>query len=199
MIKIVNVSINRYRSILSLELPISADNNLVALCGKNNVGKTNTLRAMKVFFKPEDFDATMDIPKIKHATGGQSVYPKIEIVFWDSSTSRYYAIIRDMKEYADDKTGLSGYSYELNKKKKVDKEALAEEEAAAAAAAAAAVVPAATVAGPVPAAAEQDDKNEDDPGAAVVTVETTHYKWPPFPIPSPLSAGVSSISYYVDD
>lgn len=128
MIRIVNVSINRYRSILSLELPISAENNLVALCGKNNVGKTNTLRAMKVFFKPENFDATMDIPKIKHATGGQSVYPKIEIVFWDSSDSRYYAICRDMKAYADEKSGLSGYSFRLDKKRKLDKITLAEED-----------------------------------------------------------------------
>lgn len=121
MIKIVEVAISRYRSILSLDLPIMEDNNLVALCGKNNVGKTNTLRALKLFFKPEEFDASMDIPKIKHATGGQSVYPKIELFFFDSVEKCYYSISRDMKEYSIDNNGLAGFSYSISGKRKTNK------------------------------------------------------------------------------
>ena len=128
MIKIIKISISRYRSILSLDLPITEDNNLVALCGKNNVGKTNTLRALKLFFKPEEFDASMDIPKIKHATGGQSVYPKIELLFSDSIDMSYYSISRDMKEYSAGNSGLSGYTYKLAKKRKINKQKMSEED-----------------------------------------------------------------------
>lgn len=52
MIKIVGIQINRYRSILSLDFDVVSDSNLVSICGKNNVGKTNTLKAIKLFFSP---------------------------------------------------------------------------------------------------------------------------------------------------
>lgn len=39
MIKIIHVEINRFRSIMSLELDFENDYNLVTICGKNNVGK----------------------------------------------------------------------------------------------------------------------------------------------------------------
>ena len=41
MIRIVNCDISRYRSILSMAMDISNELNLIALCGRNNVGKTN--------------------------------------------------------------------------------------------------------------------------------------------------------------
>ena len=50
MIKIVGIQINRYRSILSLDFDVVSDSNLVSICGKNNVGKTNTLKAIRLFF-----------------------------------------------------------------------------------------------------------------------------------------------------
>lgn len=120
MIKITKISISRFRSILNLDISISNENNMIAICGKNNVGKTNTLRALNLFFNPNDFEQSIDIPKIKNATGGQSVYPKIEIVFYDSSESIYYCISRDLKKYSQDNSGLSGYSFKYNGTKKVN-------------------------------------------------------------------------------
>lgn len=49
MIKISNVSIERFRSIMKMDYDICLDNNLIAFCGQNNVGKTNTLRAINIF------------------------------------------------------------------------------------------------------------------------------------------------------
>lgn len=121
MIQIVNVSINRFRSILSLNMDISNDGNLIALCGQNNVGKTNTLRALNLFFRPDSYEQISDIPNIKHATGGQSVHSKIEITFLDSSNDKYYCISRNMKDYSSENSGLSGYSYKLDGRAKTEK------------------------------------------------------------------------------
>lgn len=123
MIKITEIQINRYRSILSLDVKFSNDNNLVAICGKNNVGKTNTLKAIRLFFQPDEFN-TNDIPTIKMATGGQSVYPKITITFIDSSTSIYYCITRAFKNDVDINNELAGYSYSIKGKSKVNKTTL---------------------------------------------------------------------------
>lgn len=127
MIKITDIQINRYRSILSLDIKVANDNNLVAICGKNNVGKTNTLKAIRLFFQPDEFD-TNDIPAIKKATGGQSVYPKITITFVDSSTSVYYAITRAFKNDIDKNNELTGYSYSLKGKTKINKTTLTDNE-----------------------------------------------------------------------
>ena len=130
MLRIVNCSISRYRSILSMEMDISSTLNLVALCGQNNVGKTNTLRAINLFFNPETYAPEIDMPKIKHATGGQSTHPKIELTFWDDKTNTCYAICRDMKVYSESLLDLtlSGYSFKLDGKRKTAKHSLTIEE-----------------------------------------------------------------------
>lgn len=123
MIRIVNCSINRYRSILSMSMNINSELNLIAICGQNNVGKTNTLRAINLFFHPETYAPEVDMPKIKNATGGQSIHPKIEITFWDDQKSKYYTICRNMKNYSESnpKDSLTGFSFELHGKKKKNK------------------------------------------------------------------------------
>lgn len=124
--KIVNINIKRFRSILELNLSVS-ESSIVSICGQNNVGKTNTLRAINIFFNPELYDAQTDMPKIKRATGGQSIYPKIEITFYDNSNKKYFAITRDIKNYSDNADGLTGISYEINGKKKVLKNKLSDQ------------------------------------------------------------------------
>lgn len=119
MLKIINVSIKRYRSIIDLALPIE-DNNIIVLCGKNNVGKTNTLRAINLFFHPEAYDVYLDMPKIKHATGGQSIYPLIELTFKDCENNIFYVITRDIKKHLNDLDSLNGKSYELSGKRKIN-------------------------------------------------------------------------------
>ena len=126
MLRITNCNINRYRSILSMAIDISSDLNLVALCGQNNVGKTNTLRAINLFFNPETYTPEVDMPKIKHSTGGQSIHPKIEITFWDDKKDIFYVICRDMKFYSasSSEESISGVSFKLEGKKKKDKKKL---------------------------------------------------------------------------
>lgn len=123
MIKIVGIQINRYRSILSLDINLDCDNNLVAICGKNNVGKTNTLKAIRLFFQPDEFNMN-DVPTIKIATGGQSVYPKIAITFINTLNSTYYNITRTFKNDVDFNNKLTGYSYSLKGKSKTNKKVL---------------------------------------------------------------------------
>lgn len=118
MIRIKKCIISRYRSILSLALDISSDTNLVAICGQNNVGKTNTLRAINLFFHPEYYMTNDDMPRIKHATGGQSIHSKIEILFWDDDIDVYYDLCRDFKTIKETNEGLSGEEYTLEGKKK---------------------------------------------------------------------------------
>lgn len=133
MIRIIECKIDRYRSILSLDMNVLPERNLIAICGQNNVGKTNTLRAINLFFYPDTYAPEVDMPKIKHATGGQSIHPKIEITFWDDLNDIYYVISRDMKLYSETSpnNSLSGSSLKLDGKKKKDKQALTPEKIAA--------------------------------------------------------------------
>ena len=52
MLKIADLEISCFRSILNLKLCIESEPNLISICGENNVGKTNTLRAINLFFNP---------------------------------------------------------------------------------------------------------------------------------------------------
>lgn len=130
MIRIIKCSISRYRSILSMTIDISKELNSIAICGQNNVGKTNTLRAINLFFHPENYAREIDMPKIKYATGGQSIHPKIELTFWDDQRSKYFLLCRNMKNYSENlqAESLTGYSFELYGKKKKNKLELSAEE-----------------------------------------------------------------------
>lgn len=123
MIRIIKCSISRYRSILSMTIDISKELNCIAICGQNNVGKTNTLRAINLFFHPENYTRETDMPKIKNATGGQSIHPKIELTFWDDHDNKYFLLCRDMKNYSENlpSGSLTGYSFELSGKKEKNK------------------------------------------------------------------------------
>lgn len=130
MIHIIKCSISRYRSILSMTIDISQALNSVAICGQNNVGKTNTLRAINLFFCPENYAAEIDMPKIKKATGGQSIHLKIELTFWDDQSDKYFVLCRDMKNYSDNspEDSLTGFSFEMYGKQKKNKSDLSAEE-----------------------------------------------------------------------
>lgn len=70
------------------------------------------------------------MPKIKYATGGQSIHPKIELTFWDDQRSKYFLLCRNMKNYSENlqAESLTGYSFELYGKKKKNKLELSAEE-----------------------------------------------------------------------
>lgn len=121
MIRISHLCIERFRSIMKIDYEIYQENNIVALCGRNNVGKTNTLRAINVFFNPEQYDRGTDMPRIKKATGGAAIHPKIAITFYDDKQQKYYSITRNFASYDEQNSGLEGYSYTKNKKRRENK------------------------------------------------------------------------------
>jgi len=112
IIKITKITIQRFRSIIDMSLKFNTDNNIVSICGQNNVGKTNTLRALSLFFNPEQYNPKTDIPTLKNATWGGAVHPKIIVEFWDESTKQRYVLTRDFKNLTKDSIELSGYLLE---------------------------------------------------------------------------------------
>lgn len=86
MICINKIEIENFRSFK--EKKYSKDLNELSkiniFTGKNNSGKTNTLRAVYLFFNPETYNPDLDMNFIKKITGGQSKFPKITIDFIDN-------------------------------------------------------------------------------------------------------------------
>ena len=108
MIKIVHIELNRFRSIMDLKLDFEYDYNLTTICGKNNVGKTNVLRALNLFFYPNDYEPQIDMPVFKLATGGSATHPKIILHFFDDGSKDTYCIEKDWKEWNAGKISITG-------------------------------------------------------------------------------------------
>ncbi|MBK6785210.1 MAG: AAA family ATPase [Saprospiraceae bacterium] len=53
--KINKIHIKRFRSILDLKLEINTENNFSTICGANNSGKTNVLKALNIFSQQNTF------------------------------------------------------------------------------------------------------------------------------------------------
>ena len=118
MIKISKIHIRRYRSIMDLKLELNQNNNFVTICGENNAGKTNTLRALNIFFHPENYNYEKDTPLHKlEGTQGALVYPNITVEFVDGTK-----IFKIEREFARHTNELSGSEFdhdeqtELNEK-----------------------------------------------------------------------------------
>ena len=111
MVKIAYVRIQRYRSIMDLKFLISSEINLISICGQNNVGKTNVLRALNLFFYPETYEQKNDMPNLKKATLGSSIYPKIELTFYDDDKELYYHLSRNLKPQEGSISSITGYSH----------------------------------------------------------------------------------------
>lgn len=64
-IQFTSFHISRYRSLMDVKIEIN-DQSPIVICGENNIGKTNFLRALNVFFnhfsQPEIFNPEIDIP-----------------------------------------------------------------------------------------------------------------------------------------
>lgn len=106
MIRIENIQIKRYRSINDLTLNIDETYNIVTICGQNNVGKTNVLRAISLFFNKTKFIFNEDVPEFKQMTLGATVYPTIALQLKDVKKDITYSITKDynIKKIEDDST-----------------------------------------------------------------------------------------------
>jgi len=108
MIKISKIHIRRFRSIMDLKLELNQNNNFVTICGENNAGKTNTLRALNIFFHPENYDYEKDTPLHKlEGTQGGLVYPNIIVEFVDGAKT-----IKIERNFEKTNYYISGQEYE---------------------------------------------------------------------------------------
>lgn len=99
--RLTKVRVKRYRSINDLIIEFKQDEPVI-VCGANNVGKTNFLRALELFFNmnPELFDASLDIPYDieKGSRGGR--YNTI-ITVWFQNDKDGYEISQTYKKEKD--------------------------------------------------------------------------------------------------
>ena len=75
------INIKRFRSILDLKLDINTRNNFSTICGANNSGKTNVLKALNIFFNPDEYRLKEDVPSHKLGSRGGATYPEIVLTF----------------------------------------------------------------------------------------------------------------------
>lgn len=120
--KLAEFSIKNYRSISNIKLT-SNENNLITICGSNNVGKTNFLRALNLFFDPkvENFNPDEDIPyHIVEGSRGQGYVITLKAKFIETANNTTYTITQKFTE----KQGVKEVSLKGSK----DKEPLTEKE-----------------------------------------------------------------------
>lgn len=86
MISIISVRVSNFRSFKEVKNTISNLSEINVVVGKNNVGKTNLLRAVFLFFHPDTYDCDIDRNYIKKITGGGTIDAKITLMFSDDET-----------------------------------------------------------------------------------------------------------------
>jgi ABC-type transport system involved in cytochrome c biogenesis ATPase subunit len=92
--KIQEFEIRNFRSILKLKVKTN-ENNFLTICGVNNVGKTNFLRALHLFFNPDEdnFSVNDDIPyHIVEATRGAGYKTTLLASIIEIDTGKIYKI-----------------------------------------------------------------------------------------------------------
>lgn len=101
--KIIEFDIKNYRSISKIKISPTKDN-FLTICGSNNVGKTNFLRALNLFFnpKPENFNADEDIPyHISEGSRGQGYKTVLKGKIKEISSGDIYEIAQTFIEKKD--------------------------------------------------------------------------------------------------
>lgn len=126
--KLKYINIKRFRSINDIKLEIDTNNNFISICGPNNVGKTNVLRALNLFFNPEGYIFKNDAPYLKQNTRGGSVATEINLQF-EGGDSKIYEINKKIEiSEGDLSVHESGFLWAEGVGKKKPKSALNEEE-----------------------------------------------------------------------
>lgn len=120
---ITGINIKRFRSINDLTLEYKEGEPLI-ICGSNNIGKTNVLRAMDLFFSLDKnkFDADVDIPyHISEGSRGRGYNSEITIFFIDRDTYEKYSITQNY-------TKIKGVGNILSINGKMEKNYLSEQQ-----------------------------------------------------------------------
>tara|TARA_B100001179_G_scaffold44764_1_gene29743 strand:+ start:1533 stop:3035 length:1503 start_codon:yes stop_codon:yes gene_type:complete len=115
--QLVEFRIRNYRSISDIKLKIDKAN-LAVICGSNNVGKTNFLRALNLFFNPkiDNFDADRDVPyHIAEGSRGAGYKTVLTGKFIEKDSGKTLEI----KQSFSEKKGIKGIVLEGKKGKDV--------------------------------------------------------------------------------
>lgn len=99
-------NISNFRSISNLSVKPN-ENGLVTICGANNVGKTNFLRALNLFFNPklENFEPNNDIPfHIVEGSRGGGFKTTLKIRLKDKRNNDIYKITQIFSRTKGEKT-----------------------------------------------------------------------------------------------
>lgn len=110
--------VNNYRSISEIKLKTDDNDNLTIICGSNNVGKTNFLRALNLFFNPivDNFDADRDVPyHIVEGSRGAGYKTVLIGKFIEKNSSEIYEI----KQSFSEKKGIKEIIFEGKKGKEI--------------------------------------------------------------------------------
>lgn len=112
MIKIKKIVIKNFRSIIKIGLNFDSEYNYSIFCGRNNVGKTNILRAINIFFNENIFNISLDKPNhIYEATGSKTSQTSISIDFEDIDTKEIFDI---EKVFSQDKVEKKSKKFKNN-------------------------------------------------------------------------------------
>jgi predicted ATP-dependent endonuclease of OLD family len=121
-IKIQKLEIKRFRSLFDFKVDIDTNNNFISICGENNTGKTNLLRAINLFFNPALYDRTQDAPHHKlSGSGGGATYPIIKLHFLNTETSDTYWIEKKFNAYdiSEERASKNGEDYSIEDAKRL--------------------------------------------------------------------------------
>lgn len=90
------ISIQNFRSFTEKKYTKNLKNlsSQVIFTGENNVGKTNILRAIYLFFNPHTYDRKKDQSEIKRITGGGTQHPSIELKLEELDSENKHIVIK---------------------------------------------------------------------------------------------------------
>lgn len=115
--RIDEFTIKNFRSISHIKLLPNKDENLLTICGSNNVGKTNFLRALNLFFSPyvDNFSAKRDIPyHISEGSMGLGYVTTLKAKFTELSTDKTYIITQKFTERKGEKKIVISGKFDSN-------------------------------------------------------------------------------------
>ena len=125
MIKISRLKISNFRSFTNEENNIDDLDVLNIFAGRNNVGKTNVLRAINLFFNPKSYNPSIDRNAIKEITKGASKDPVITVDFIDDELDngelRKYQIYCNLNKEESEVYKTNSKHAKLNSSSKIKK------------------------------------------------------------------------------
>lgn len=114
-LSIFEITIKRFRSLINVSLKV-INGQPIIICGENNIGKTNVLEALNIFFnhinEPSLYYPERDIPHhIYYGRGGEAQNSELSVTFLSAGGAKSTVKVRFKKDctieyYVNEKKGL---------------------------------------------------------------------------------------------